>query len=191
MSDDAGQLRADARENRNRILEVAREAFTRRPEASLNSIAKAAGVGAGTLYRHFPSREALLAGVYRKEIEELAALAPALVLQHPPMKALGLWFERFTEASGIKHGVGETLHAAVSEQDMRDTFGILKEAVGRLLFACEQAGKIGPGIPPEDVLVLLSSVLRIAPTAEGRQQARRIQELIVRGITAGQATVQR
>lgn len=185
MAEDEDRLRADARANRDRILGIAREALAASPDASLNSIAKAAGVGAGTLYRHFPSREALLAAVYRKEIEELAALAPALLTQHPPLEALRLWCDRFAQAGSVKHGVADTLHAAVSEQDIQDTFRTLVAAVRRLMTACEQAGSILPGISPQDVLVMLSSVLRIAPTPDGKAQVSRILALILRSLTAG------
>ncbi len=82
-------LRADARANRDRILEVAHEGFTADPNASLNSIAKTAGVGAGTLYRHFPSRESLVLAMYRKEVEALTALAPALLSKHRPYRRFG------------------------------------------------------------------------------------------------------
>lgn len=185
MSDQEDGLRADARANRDRLLEVAREALTINPDASLNSIAKAAGVGAGTLYRHFPSREALLAGVYRKEINALAALAPTLLEKHSPLKALHLWCDRFAQAGNVKHGVADTLHAAVSDEEIQDTFRTLVDAVRRLMAACEQAGSIARGIFPEDVLVLLSSVLRISPTPGGREQVTRILTLILRGLTTG------
>ncbi|WP_244182280.1 TetR/AcrR family transcriptional regulator [Gluconacetobacter entanii] len=86
MADPDVRLRADAQANRDRILDIARDAFAADPGVSLNAIAKAAGVGAGTLYRHFPSREALLVGVYRKEIDELVSLAPDLLANHPPLQ---------------------------------------------------------------------------------------------------------
>jgi AcrR family transcriptional regulator len=84
MADDE-KLRADARANRNHILDMVRDAAD--PAASLNSIAEAAGVGAGTFYRQFSSREALVLGVYRKEIDALVALAPKLLTNHPPLRA--------------------------------------------------------------------------------------------------------
>jgi len=177
-------LRADARANRDRILEAAREAFTANPDASLNSIAKAAGVGAGTLYRHFPSREALLAGVYRAEIDALAALAPALLQEHPPYEALRRWCERFAQAGNVKQGVTDTLHAAVSDQEIQDTYRILVDAVRRLMEACEKAAETSPDASPEDVLVLLSSVLRIPPTPGGKKQVARIVGLILRALKA-------
>ena len=175
------RLRADARSNRDRILSVARDALTADPEASLNSIAQAAHVGAGTLYRHFPSREALLVGVYRKEIDALVSLAPTLLEEHPPLEAFRTWCERFAQIGNVKHGVADTLRAALSDQDFQDTYWPLVDAVRRLMGACEQAG-MPSGTSPEDVLVLLSSVLRIAPTSVGKAQVARVLALILRGL---------
>lgn len=177
-------LRADARANRDRILVTAREVLAADPEASLNSIAKAAKIGAGTLYRHFPNREALLVGVYRQEIDALVALAPALLDAHPPLEALRLWFDRFAQVGDVKHGIADTLRAAVSDPDVQDSYLSLVDAVGRLMGACEEAGAISPGVYGEDVLVLLSSVLRIAPTPTGKGQVSRILNLILRSLIA-------
>ena len=109
MADDNG-LRADARENRDRILDVARGALAADPSASLNSIAKAAGVGPGTLYRHFPSREALVLGIYRQEIDAMVALAPVLLAEHPPLRAFRLWGE---------------IHAGADAEDFLTLLGLL------------------------------------------------------------------
>ena len=181
---DEEALRSDARANRDRILDVARDAFAADPETSLNAVAKAAGVGAGTLYRHFPSREALLVGVYRKEIDALLALAPTLLETQRPLDALRLWCERFAEFGSVKHGVADTLHAAISDQDLQETYWSLVDAVRRLMSACEETGAVAPGTSPEDVLVLLSSVLRIAPTPHGQEQVSRMLALILRSLTA-------
>ena len=135
------------------------------------------------MYRHFPSREALLVGVYRREIDGLVALAPTLLEEHTPLEALRLWCERFAQFGSIKHGVADTLRAAVSDQDYRDTYQPLVEAVRRLMQGCEQAGSIFPGASPEDVLVLLSSLLRIAPTRDGSKQVTRVLTLILRSLT--------
>ena len=177
------RLRSDARLNRNRILDVARRAFATDPNASLNSIVKAAGVGAGTMYRHFPSREALLVGVYRQEVDALVALAPALLEEHQPLEALQLWCDRFAQFGSVKHGVADTLRAAVSDQDFRDTYGPLVDALRRLMQPCEHVASISPGTSAEDVLVLLSSVLRIAPTPDGKEQVTRVLTLIFRSLT--------
>ncbi|WP_428392283.1 TetR/AcrR family transcriptional regulator [Lichenicoccus sp.] len=181
------KLRVDARANRDRILEVARGALAADASVSLNAIAKAAGVGAGTLYRHFPSRESLLVGVYRKEIDALVELAPTLLALHPPLAAFRLWCERFAAFGEVKHGFAETLRAAVSDQDLQETYWSLVSAVHRLMDACEGAGLIRLGNRPEDVLTLLSCVLRIAPTSDGKSQVSRILALIFRSLGAADA----
>src|SRR6201985_2226307 len=95
--------RADALENRDRLIAVAREALRRSPDASLNSIAKEAGVGAGTLYRHFPNREALVFAVYKDDVEEVSAQVPGLIAAHPPAEALRTWFEMLSDRIRTKH----------------------------------------------------------------------------------------
>src|ERR1700759_3808556 len=99
--------RADARENRERLIAVAREALRESPDASLNSIAKRAGVGAGTLYRHFPNREALVFAVYLDDVEDVSAMASGLLGAPPPVEALRLWFESLSDRIRTKHGLGE------------------------------------------------------------------------------------
>lgn len=184
MADPDARLRADAQANRDRILDVARDAFAADPAASLNAIAKAAGVGAGTLYRHFPSREALLVGVYRKEIDALVRLAPDLLAKHPPLQALRLWCDRFVRFGEVKHGVADTLSSAISEKDLKETYQPMVGAVRQLMEACERQGAIHSGVHPEDVLTLLALLLRISPTSDGRVQLKRIIELLFRGLGA-------
>ncbi|WP_210254840.1 TetR/AcrR family transcriptional regulator [Methylocapsa sp. S129] len=184
MADLEAKLRVDAQANRDRILDVAREALTADPDASLNSIAKTAGVGAGTLYRHFPSREALLVGVYRKEIDALVELAPALLARRPPLQAFRLWCDRFVQSGEVKHGIADTLRAAISDQDFQETYWPLVGAVRRLMEACEGSGGIRPGAEPEDVLTLLALLLRISPSSEGKAQTKRTLALIFRGLGA-------
>lgn len=182
IEEEEDKLRADARANRDRILEVARDALAAAPDASLNSIAKAAGVGAGTLYRHFPSREALVLGVYRKEIDGLVALAPALVAEHPPLEAFRLWCDRLAHYGRIKHGLADVLHAALSDGDVQDSYWPMVGAVSHLLRACEASGDFALGADAEDVLLLLGFLWRIKPDAAGEARAERLIELVVRGL---------
>jgi AcrR family transcriptional regulator len=177
-------LRTDARANRDRILEVARDALTADPGASLNSIAKEAGVGAGTLYRHFPSREALVLGVYRNEIDGLVGLVPMLLAKHPPLAAFRLWCDRLVQLGRVKHGIADTLHAAISDIDFQETYGPMLAAVRQLMGACEASSEIRPGTRAEDLLVLLSCLWRFSPTPEGEAQAKRVLALIFRGLGA-------
>jgi AcrR family transcriptional regulator len=184
-------LRSDAQQNRERILEVARDALAASPGASLNSIAKAAGVGPGTLYRHFPNREALVLGVYRKEIQQLVDLAPALIARHPPLTALRLWFERLAHYGRIKHGLADVLHAAMNDGVVRETYGPMVGAIDLLLRACKASGDIRHGVDAEDVLLLMGFLWRIEPGRDGEARAERLLDLVMDGLQARTTLTQR
>ena len=182
---DEDSLRADARANRDRILDVARDALATDPSASLNSIAKAAGVGAGTLYRHFATRESLILGVYHKEISTLVALAPTLLSKHKPLPAFRTWCERLAHYGRMKYGVADILHAATSDQDLQETYWPMLGAVRQLIEACEGSGDIRRGSDPEDFLVLVGLLWRIPPDAAGEARVKRLLALAFRGLGAG------
>ncbi len=188
MTDEDERMRADARANRDRILDVAREALAADPQTSLNSIAKAAGIGPGTLYRHFQNREALVVGVYKKEIDDQIALVPKLLAEQRPSEAFRMWCDRLLEFAKVKHGVADLLHAAMSEQDRHEIYGPLIEAVGKLIDACEHAGEIRPGADPEDVLMLVGLLWRVPPTPAGEARVKRLLTLIFRGLGIEDAT---
>ncbi|WP_158820404.1 TetR/AcrR family transcriptional regulator [Granulicella sp. S156] len=181
---DNENLRADAQANRDRILEVARDALAVDPASSLNSIAKTAGVGAGTLYRHFPSRESLVLSVYRKEIDTLVALAPVLLSKHPPLQAFRTWCDRLAKFGRMKYGVADIVHAGTSDQDMQETYGPMLGAVRQLMDACEGSGEIRRGSNPEDFLVLVGLLWRIPPSAAGEARVKRLLALAFRGLDA-------
>jgi AcrR family transcriptional regulator len=187
MAHEDEKLRADARANRDRILDVARDAIAADPAVSLNAIAKAAGVGAGTLYRHFPSREALVLGVYRNELEALVALAPRLLTEHPPLQAFRLWCDRLAVFGKMKHGVADLLHAARSDKDFQETYGPMLDAVRKLMTACEGSGEIRPGADAEDFLMLLGFFWQIPPTPAGEARVKRLLALVFRGLGAEDA----
>lgn len=184
MSTEDRKVRADARANRDRILEVARAMFTADPQTSLNAVVKAAGVGAGTFYRHFPSREALVLGLYRSNIDALVTLAPALLAVHSPLEAFWLWCDRLTDYGRVKHGVADTLRALMSDQDSQDSYQAMASAVRLLIESCERDGTIRSGNDPEDVLVVLAALWRIPPTPAGALQANRLLKLLFRGLGA-------
>ena len=177
-------LRSDAQQNRERILEVARDALAASPHASLNSIAKAAGVGPGTLYRHFPNRQALVLAVYRQEIGQLVDLAPALIAKHPPLTALRLWFDRLAHYGRIKHGLADVLHAAMNDRVLRETYGPMVGAIDLLLRSCAASGKIRDGVDAEDVLLLMGFLWRIVPGRAGEARAERLLDLVIDGLQA-------
>lgn len=178
-------LRADAQQNRERILEAARHALAANGEASLNSIAKKAGVGPGTLYRHFPNREALVLAVYRYDVQQLADAAPKLLAGHPPAKALRLWFDRLAHYGMIKHGLADILHAATSDGLAGETYEPVIGAITLLLTACEQDGSIRPGHDPDDVLLMLGFLWRIDPGPDAEAKAARLLDLVIAGLRAG------
>jgi AcrR family transcriptional regulator len=184
MTDREEMLRADARANRDRILDVARAALAADPAASLTSIAQAAGVGQGTLYRHFPSREALVLGVYRKEIDALVDLAPRLLAEHAPLKAFRMWCDRLAEFGRMKHGLADLLHAARSDKEPKETYWPLLDAVRNLMDACERSGEIRAGADAEDFLMLVGLLWRVPPTPEGEARVRRLLALAFRGLGA-------
>ncbi len=184
MAEEDEKLRADARANRDRILDVAREALAADPSASLNSIAKTARVGAGTLYRHFPTREALVLGVYRKEVDAVVALAPKLLAKHKPLRAFRLWCDRLAQFGRVKHGVADALHAALSDRDFQETYWPMMGAVRQLMEACERSGDIRAGANPEDFLQLLGFLRQIPPSSAGEARVKRLLALIFRGLGA-------
>jgi AcrR family transcriptional regulator len=178
-------LRADAQHNRQRILETAREAFAASGDASLNSIAKKAGVGPGTLYRHFPSREALVLAVYRYDVQKLADSAAELLAEHPPLQALRLWFHRLAYYGMIKHGLADVLHSATSDGLAGETYGPVIGAITALLTACAADGSVRPGIDPDDVLLLLGFLWRIDAGPDAAARASRLLNLVLDGLRSG------
>ena len=150
----------------------------------MSSIAKVAGVGQGTLYRHFPTRGALLLGVFRREIEVVISLGPIFLAKHPPLRAFRLWCDRLAEFGRAKQSVADALHAALSEGDVQEIYSRLVITVGQLIEASEGSGDIRSGADPEDVLLLLSSLWRIPPTTAGKAQTDRLINLVFRGLGA-------
>jgi AcrR family transcriptional regulator len=185
-------LRADAQQNRDRILDVAHDALAASSDASLNSIAKKAGVGPGTLYRHFPNREALVLAVYRHDVQQLVDSAPVLLEEHPPLDALRLWFDRLAHYGKIKHGLADVLHAATSDGLVGETYGPVIGAITLLLRACEEADSIRPGLDPDDVLLVMGFLWRVDSGDDWEARAGRLLDLVMDGMRAGApATLQR
>lgn len=171
--------RADAQRNKARILGVALSAFAEDPHVSLNAIAKRAGVGPGTLYRHFPTREALLLEVYQQQIESLGDSVQLVLDQNPPLEGFRIWARQLAELVRIKHGLGEALETAPAQAIINATYEPVTNAIRRLLDAAESAGDVRHGIDAGDVLLLLSALWRVPPGADGLRQAERLLDMIV------------
>ncbi len=162
--------RRDARQNRERILETARELIENEPDVSLNAIAKAAGVGPGTLYRHFANRETLVLTLYQHEIDSLTSLAPTLLRDHSPPDAMRLWMERLAKFGRVKHGVANVLHAAITADMHNASYTQMVEAIDSLLAAVNPSATL----TAEDLLLLLGFLWRLPPGKSGEARGRRL-----------------
>lgn len=177
-----GTMRVDAQHNRARILEVAHDLLAASSDASMNSIAKEAGVGPGTLYRHFPNREALILAVYRHDVQRLVDSAPELLSGQSALSALIRWFERLASYVRLKHGLGDAMDAATKEALTQETYGPVVGVVAVMLAAGEADATIRPGLDPADVLLLMGCLWRTPDTAGGRDQIQRLLDILSRGL---------
>ena len=147
--------RADAIRNRERVLEAAKAVFSQGgPEASLETVAKRAGVGIGTLYRHFPTREALYEAVYRHEVEQLVELARHLEAETAPVEALRRWLQAGVEFMATKKGMAAALAMAAQGSPDLVAYSLdrLTRALGELLRRAAAVGEIRVDIGPEDLV---------------------------------------
>jgi AcrR family transcriptional regulator len=171
-------VRSDAQQNRERLLAVARGAFERSPDASLNQIAQQAGVGPGTLYRHFPTREALVLAVYRQEVDDLLATAPELLAREAPLDALRDWTMNLVRAMRRKHGLGDALTLADAHAVTEATYDPVIAALTTMFDAGKADGSIRPDADPADLLLLTGALWR----AGDDDRAARMLELILDGL---------
>jgi Transcriptional regulator len=175
-------LRADARRNRECLLETAARAFaTIGPDVPLESIAKDAGVGIGTLYRHFPTRGALIEAVYRNELCNLCEAAATLLRDLPADAALRAWMDRFVGYVATKRGLADALRAVASagENPFAESRTRLLTTVGLLLEAGVAAGSVRTDVAAEDVL---AAVHGLTLTATDPEQAHRLLDLLMDGL---------
>ena len=178
--------RADAEQNRARIIEAARAAVAESAgantaELKLNAIAKQAGVGQGTLYRHFPTREDLLAEVYRQDVEELVALAPKLLAEHPPLDALSRWFDRVADYARVKRGVFAAVEVGVWQHLSAQSHGPIGNVVTMLLDAGKADGTIRVDVDARDVIILIGYLSRL-DAAEWDTRARHLLDIVLNGL---------
>jgi len=181
----ARPLRADAQRNRAKVLDAAVRAFSRGgPEVTLEAIAKDAGVGIGTLYRHFPTREALVEAAYRNELARLCDAVPELLLAEPPDRATRLWMDRFVDYMTTKRGMADALRAVIASggNPFAQSRDRLLAAITALLEAGAAAGTLRPDVRPSDVLASLSGVSLVTVDPAQPDQARRILDLLMDGL---------
>ncbi|MET8614884.1 TetR/AcrR family transcriptional regulator [Streptomyces misionensis] len=177
-------LRADAQRNEDRLLEAAAVAFAREGAgASVKDIARAAGVGVGTLYRRFPSKELLIEAVYRQEVRRLCEAAPRLTAAQPPVDALRSWMERFIDFMAAKQGMADALAVVLTDDSEKlHTRALLADAITHLLTALEDRSVARPGVDAQDVLMALGGISLMAASEERRDLATRLIDLLLHGI---------
>ena len=176
--------RADAQRNRERILDVARQAFTRfGAAASLDEIAKQACVGPGTLYRHFPTRDALIESVYQCEVEKLAGAEPKLAKSMPPMDAMRAWMLLFDDFIAAKQIIAPVLSSVVggSSKLYEGSRAQILAANDRLVKRAIRSGDIRADLEPLDLHCALVGVSHVASGSGWQQSARRLVDILIAG----------
>jgi AcrR family transcriptional regulator len=180
----ARKPRTDAQLNRVRILEVAKAAFTRSgPNASLDDIAREAGIGAGTLYRHFATRDALIEAVYRTEVEKLAAAERRFTTAMSPIEALRAWMLLFVDYIATKQIIASALNAYVGGPSKlyEGSRAQIQGAIDALVKRAIQNGDIRRDLDPFDLLRALIGVSNVASGPDWQQSARRLVDILITG----------
>jgi AcrR family transcriptional regulator len=176
--------RADAQRNRERILEVAKQVFTRRgAEASMDEIAKRAEIGPGTLYRHFPTRDDLLAAVYISEVEKLAQAQRKFSSELPPIEALRAWLLVFIDYIAAKKIIAPALNAMVGgpSQVYQQTTRVMEEAANELASRAVASRDLRPDIDPLDMLRAIYGVSSASNADDWPVKARRFVDILIQG----------
>jgi AcrR family transcriptional regulator len=176
--------RTDAQQNRERILEVAKDAFTRHgADASLDEMARLAGVGAGTLYRHFPTRDALIEAVYRSEVEKIAAAARRLANELSPLEALRAWMLLFVDYIAAKQIIAPALNSMVGGASKlhEGSRAQIQGAIEALVKRAIQSGDLRRDLDPFDLLRALIGVSHVPTGPDWKQSARRLVDILIAG----------
>jgi AcrR family transcriptional regulator len=176
--------RADAQRNRERILEIAKQAFTRSGvNTSLDDVGKQAGVGAGTLYRQFPTRDALLEAVYRSEVEKLAAAEREFAATMTPIEALRAWMTLFVDYIATKQIIAPALNTLVGKPSklFEASVAQIKAAIHALVERAIESGDIRSDLDPMDLLRALIGVSYVASEPDWPQSARRLVQILIVG----------
>jgi AcrR family transcriptional regulator len=177
--------RSNSRRNRERILQIAQEALRRSSDASINSIAKEADVGIATVFRHFPTREALVLEVYRREMRQAVDAAPKLLAELPPLEALREWMGVMAKYAMTKQGLADALGSrAAQDAIIAEAYPPILGAIGLILKAGQSDGSIRPGLTAEDFFLAMHGMWRIDPHGNWRQQAQMLTDILVAGIDA-------
>ncbi|MEW2504232.1 TetR/AcrR family transcriptional regulator [Amycolatopsis sp. NPDC047767] len=181
------RIRSDALQNRARLLEVAAQVFAEQGlDAAPAAIAKQAGVGVGTLYRHFPTREALIDAAYRHQLTRVCEKAIELLARHPGAEATRLWMAHFLDYATAKSGMSAALNAVIASgiDPYSDSHALLSGAVATLLEAGARDGSLRTDVTPDDVLILMGGIAYSVQHGT-KEQAGRLVDLFMDALTKG------
>ena len=184
----ARPLRADAQRNRDKLLSIAAHAFAEEGEdVSLETIAARAGVGIGTLYRHFPSREALICATYRNEVDALCAAAADLLSSMPADQALRVWADRFADYIAAKRAMGDALRSAAASESplLAETRERIRRALQLLLEAGVASRTVRADVNPTDVMRVINGIWYLPGGPEWRADVGRMLDLVIDGLRYG------
>jgi AcrR family transcriptional regulator len=187
---DVRALRADASRNRDTLLAAATRAFaSSEAEPSMRAIAREAGVGIATLYRHFPTRESLVDAVYHDQVERLTVGAQELLEQLPPAEAMRRWMDLFGDWLRTKHGMIDTLLAMIESGEiaLAHTRAELLDVITTILEAGRAAGDLRADVTAEDIAASLIGIFTVVGKPEQRPQADRLLNLLMDGLRPGGA----
>ena len=178
--------RADSLRNRDQLLEAAKAVFNDAgADASLEEIARRAGVGIGTLYRHFPTRDALLAAVYRRGVEQLSSAADALLAERAPMAALEAWLHLLIDYMGAKRVIAPALRASAGGEGAAAYAAsgpMIREAMNRLARAAMEDGALRPDVTADDLYRLLIGLSHGYDQPGWEASARRLVGILIAGL---------
>jgi AcrR family transcriptional regulator len=182
------KTRVDARRNMDAVLEAATAAFAASGvDVAMREIAAQAGVGVGTVYRHFPKRSDLVVAVFRREVDACADAAPGIAAEHGPGEAVTRWLLRFTDFVATKRGLAAALHSGDPAFDALPAYftGRLGPTLQSLLDAAAASGDIRPGIDADELLIAVSRLCTPGPGGGGTDQSQRMVNLLVDGLRYG------
>lgn len=174
--------RSDARANRGKILDAARRALKSPIPLSMQAVAREAGVGQGTLYRHFPTREDLILAVHRNDVDDLVDRAATLLEEATPPDALHTWLHLLGEYGRLKHGLASVLDTESRSNLAAEHEGPVTKAASLLVEACQGAGWMRTDIQGSDILQLVGFLWRLPPTPETEVTVSRLIDVVLNGL---------
>jgi AcrR family transcriptional regulator len=177
-------VRSDAERNRQRLVDVAREALETEPPPTMAAVARAAGVGQATLYRNFPTWDDLVMAVHRTDVAELVDMVPGLLEREPANGALRTWLDRLAEYGRLKKGLGTAIHAAMQEQLASEGYAPVVGAIDRLLAAGRTQGLLRADVTGEELLLMVGFLWRLDLTEDRDGRSARMLDVVMAGLAA-------